>query len=211
MRAGILCAAMFRRAPIDRTLADLLEAQARNARGAAEALGRLLVALPEVGELPETLAEHEREGDRLTRELLARAKALRRPPALLRGMGAGALAKALDDVVDQIEQAGAYLELYGIEAPLEQAQQFVELLAAAAGELEVAVREVRAGRHPQQALEALAGLEHAGDRLERDALSSLFVGGVDPLIAMRWRDVLSALEAALDDARQVGYLIAALL
>lgn len=202
---------MFRRASIDRTLADLLEAQARNARGAAEALGRLLVALPEVGELPAALAEHEREGDRLTRELLARAKALRRPPALLAGMGAGALAKALDDVVDRIEEAGSYLELYGVEAPLVQAQRYAELLAGAAGELEAAVRQVRAGSYPQQALEALAELEHAGDRLERDALSSLFVGGVDPLIAMRWRDVFSALEAALDDARQVGYLIAGLL
>jgi uncharacterized protein Yka (UPF0111/DUF47 family) len=202
---------MFRRAQIDRTLADLLEAQARNARGAAETLGRLLGALPEVGDLPARLAEHEREGDRLTRELLARAGALRRPPALLRGIGAGALAKALDDVVDQIEQAGAYLELYGIEAPLEQAQRYAELLASAAGELEAAIRAVRAGSYPERALAALAELENAGDRLERDALSSLFVGGVDPLIAMRWRDVLGALEAALDDARQVGYLIAALL
>ena len=43
-----------------------------------------------------------------------------------------ALATAIDDIVDYTEQAAAQLDLYGVEAPMEQAVAFADVLVAPA-------------------------------------------------------------------------------
>jgi hypothetical protein len=43
-----------------------------------------------------------------------------------------------------------------------------------------------------------AGLGRRGDRLERDALSSLFDAGIDPMVVIRWKDIYERLEEAID-------------
>ena len=43
-----------------------------------------------------------------------------------------ALAGALDDIVDFAEEAADQLDLYGVEAPMEQAQDISEVLVHAA-------------------------------------------------------------------------------
>ena len=45
-------------------------------------------------------------------------------------------------------------------------------------------------------------LEHEGDRIYRQALASLFEGGIDPMLVIRWKDVHQSLEDAIDRTRQ---------
>jgi uncharacterized protein Yka (UPF0111/DUF47 family) len=51
---------------------------------------------------------------------------------------------------------------------------------------------------------ALRDLEHEGDRLEREALTALFDGGIDPMVVIRWKDIYERLEAAIDACRHAG-------
>ena len=51
-----------------------------------------------------------------------------------------ALATALDDVLDHTEQAAAQLDLYGVEAPMEQAVEFADVLVAAGEQILGALR-----------------------------------------------------------------------
>jgi uncharacterized protein Yka (UPF0111/DUF47 family) len=51
---------------------------------------------------------------------------------------------------------------------------------------------------------AIHDLEHEGDRLERGALSSLFDGGIDPMVVIRWKDIYERLEEAIDACRHAG-------
>jgi uncharacterized protein Yka (UPF0111/DUF47 family) len=53
----------------------------------------------------------------------------------------------------------------------------------------------------QEALE-VRELEHEGDRIYRQAVASLFQGGIDPMLVIRWKDVLQGLEDAIDRTRQ---------
>ena len=41
-------------------------------------------------------------------------------------------------------------------------------------------------------------LENDGDRLFREAFASLFAGGIDPMVVIRWRDIFLRLERAID-------------
>ena len=45
-------------------------------------------------------------------------------------------------------------------------------------------------------------LEHEGDRIYRQAVASLFDGGIDPMLVIRWKDVYQGLEDAIDRTRQ---------
>jgi uncharacterized protein Yka (UPF0111/DUF47 family) len=50
-------------------------------------------------------------------------------------------------------------------------------------------------------------LENEGDRIRRDAVASLFVGGTDPMVVIRWRDIFESLEAAVDACETVAHVL----
>ena len=54
-----------------------------------------------------------------------------------------ALATALDDIVDHSEHAAAQLGLYGVEAPMEQAVEFTDVLVGAGEQIAQALRCLR--------------------------------------------------------------------
>jgi len=201
---------MWRRG-VERTVADLLGEQVAVAGRSVEAVRGLVDELPEPAEeTVAALAKLEEEGDQLARELIGRAAVLRRPGPTLAGGGAQLLAQALDDITDAVVEFGIRLAAYRVEAPLEQALAYLDLLAEAVAALGEAVRQVRRGRAPEEAVSTVEDREHAGDRLEREALSSLYAEGIDPLLALRWTDLLGHLEQALDRCRRAAVLLSGL-
>ena len=50
-------------------------------------------------------------------------------------------------------------------------------------------------------------LENEGDRLQRDAVASLFAGGIDPMVVIRWKDIFESLEAAVDACESVAHVL----
>jgi uncharacterized protein Yka (UPF0111/DUF47 family) len=109
------------------------------------------------------------------------------------------LATALDDVVDNIEEASDLLGLYGVEQPTRQSVEQCRILVGAVEHLCNALASLKGFRGVQNELVALKNLEDEGDRLVRDAIAELFRSPqIDPLIVIRWKDIYEALEAALD-------------
>ena len=50
-------------------------------------------------------------------------------------------------------------------------------------------------------------LENEGDRISRDAVASLFEGGIDPMVVIRWKDVFERLEEAIDACEHVSHIL----
>jgi uncharacterized protein Yka (UPF0111/DUF47 family) len=50
-------------------------------------------------------------------------------------------------------------------------------------------------------------LEDEGDRISRQALVSLFSGGIDPMVVIRWKDVFERLEQGIDACERVAHLL----
>ncbi len=196
--------------PVDTTLATLLEDAGRNVERSALLLRELLAAFPEHATLAQDLADCEREGDRITHDIIYRMGSGRRGRRGRAPFDAGdgyALATAIDDVVDYTEQAAAQLDLYGVEAPMEQAVEFADVLVAAGAEILGALRCLHSGGELSPHLVEIHRLENEGDRLQRDAVTSLFAGGIDPMVVIRWKDVFESLEAAVDACETVAHVL----
>ena len=150
---------------------------------------------PEHATLAQDLKVCEQEGDRITHDIIHRLAGRGRVRAPFDAGDGYALATALDDIVDHSEQVAAQLGLYGVEAPMEQAVEFTEVLVGAGEQIAQALRCLRTGTELAPHLVEIHRLENEGDRLQRDGVASLFAGGIDPMVVIRWKDIFESLEA----------------
>jgi predicted phosphate transport protein (TIGR00153 family) len=195
------------RGPADTTLTNLVEDAGRNVQRSSELLRQLLSELPEHAPLAEELAACEREGDRITHDIIHRLNGGRRVRAPFDAGDGYVLATALDDIVDHTEQAAAQLGLYGVEAPMEQAVEFADVLVAAGQPISAALHCLNTGEELAPHLVEIHRLENEGDRLLRDGVASLFAQGTDPMVVIRWKDIFESLEAAVDACETVAHVL----
>jgi predicted phosphate transport protein (TIGR00153 family) len=180
----------------DREFFGLFERAVANVVRAAELLSEMLADFPDSAGLAREILICEQDGDQLTHEVIRRLNQtfvtpIDREDILL-------LASALDDIVDFIEEVADYLGLYGIEAPMVQAQAQAQVLLDAARELQMAVPLVRDFKDISQHTVEVHRLENEGDGIVRGAIASLFGGGIDPMVVIRWKDLFERLENAID-------------
>jgi len=110
-----------------------------------------------------------------------------------------ALATAIDDVVDLVEESSDLLELYGVESPTRQSLEQCAILVSAVDGIARALHELKAVRKVQPMLVDVKRMEDEGDRVVRGAIASLFQDTrIDPLVVIRWKDIYDALEGAID-------------
>jgi predicted phosphate transport protein (TIGR00153 family) len=190
----------------DPVLMSLVEEAGRNVQRAGLLLSDLLVDYPEHATLARDLKVCEQEGDRITHDIIHRL-AGGRVRAPFTASDGYALATALDDIVDHAEQAAAQLGLYGVEAPMEQSVEFANVLVGAGEQIAQALRGLRTGTELGPHLVEIHRLENEGDRLQRDGVASLFAGGIDPMVVIRWKDIFESLEAAVDACETVAHVL----
>ena len=190
----------------DAELLALVEEAGRNVQRAGLLLRDLLADYPERSTLAGDLFVCEQEGDRITHDIIHRLTS-RRVRAPFDTPDGYALASALDDIVDHAEQAGALLGLYGVEAPMEQAVEFADVLVGAGEQIAGALRCLRTGTQLSPYLVEIHRLENEGDRLQRDGVASLFANGIDPMVVIRWKDIFESLEAAVDSCETVAHIL----
>jgi predicted phosphate transport protein (TIGR00153 family) len=191
--------------PKDREFFDLFEEAATNAVRAADLLDQMLRSYPENADLSRDILICEQEGDRITHDVIQRLNntfvtPIDREDILL-------LAGALDDVVDFTEEVADYLGLYKIEAPMEQAQRLAHILLQATRQVAEAMPRMRDFRDINHYTVEINRLENDGDRTVREAVASLFEGGIDPMVVIRWKDIFERLEEAIDACEHVANVL----
>ncbi|MDQ3769721.1 MAG: DUF47 family protein [Actinomycetota bacterium] len=189
----------------DREFFDLFEEAAANNAKAARLLARMLDEVPEHADMAREVVDCEHEGDRITHAILQRlnqgvAAPLEREDVL-------ELASTLDDVVDLTEETADYLVLYKVEAPMEQALRQADILVRACDAVARALAALRRGDELSALLMEMHRLENEGDREGREAIASLFEGGIDPMVIIRWKDVFERLEEAIDATETVANVL----
>ena len=179
---------------------------ARTSCTAADLLDQLLTDYPDSKELAQEILVCEHEGDRITHDIIDRLNHTFVTPIDREDILA--LASALDDIVDYTEEVADYLGLYKIEAPMDQAIKLAHVLKRPPP-----ARSPR--RSPGCAASATSPhytveinrLENEGDRITREAVASLFDGGIDPMVVIRWKDLFERLEAAIDATEKVANIL----
>jgi uncharacterized protein Yka (UPF0111/DUF47 family) len=192
----------------DAELLELFEEAGRNVQRASTLLRELFAEYPEQPEIAGAVRDCEHEGDRIAHEILSRL-AERGGSGVpdLDAADVHALTGALDDIVDHAEEAADQLGLYGVEAPMEQAQEMTEVLVGAAGQVAESLRGLRAGEDVAPGLVEIHRLENDADRIVRAAVASLFVNGIDPMMVIRWKDIFETLESAVDACETVANVL----
>jgi uncharacterized protein Yka (UPF0111/DUF47 family) len=191
----------------DTELLTLFEQSGRNVQRASCLLHDLFAEYPERPQLADEVRACEHEGDRIAHEILSRLAARGARQADLEAADVHALTGALDDIVDYAEEAADQLGLYGVEAPMEQAQEMAEVLVLVADQVADALRELRDGEELADELVEIHRLENHADRIVRAAVASLFVNGIDPMMVIRWKDIFETLESAVDACETVANVL----
>jgi len=183
----------------------LFEDAARNIVTSGELLDRLLATFPEHPELARDLVVCEKEGDRITAEIVGRLNQTFVTP--IEREDILSLASALDDVVDLVEEAADYLLLYRIEAPMEQAQALAHIVLLSARQIDQAMPLLRDFSDVTPFTTEIHRLENDGDRVVREGMAALFDHGIDPMTVIRWKDIYDRLEGAVDACERVANLL----
>jgi uncharacterized protein Yka (UPF0111/DUF47 family) len=183
----------------------MFEAAATNMVRAADLLDQMLASWPERPELARDILICEQDGDRITHDIINRLNNTFVTPIDREDIIQ--LASALDDIADLTEEVADYLGLYKIEAPMEQAQRLAHILLQAARQIAEAMPRLRDFKDLDHYTIEIHRLENDGDRIVREAVASLFEGGIDPMIVIRWKDLFERLEEAIDACESVANVL----
>ena len=189
----------------DRIYFELFEEAGQNMLRAAALLYELLSDYPDNKQLATEILDLEHEGDRITHDIIDRLNHTFVTPIDREDILA--LASALDDIVDYTEEVADYLGLYKIEAPMDQAITLAHVLKAACRQVCEAIPRLRGFRDISHYTVEINRLENEGDRITRAAIASLFDGGIDPMVVIRWKDLFERLEEAIDAAERVANIL----
>ncbi|WP_283095379.1 DUF47 domain-containing protein [Nocardioides alcanivorans] len=117
------------------------------------------------------------------------------------------LASGLDDVMDEMDEAVDLILLYEIEhLPAELSKQ-VEVLQRCAELTADAMPRLQAMKDLDEFWIEINRLENTGDRSYRRILASLFSGKYEALEVMKLKDVVEALEEAIDAFETVANIV----
>jgi uncharacterized protein len=192
-------------APKEREFFDLFEEAGANIVRAAELLERMLEHWPDGAELAREVVICEQEGDRITHDIIQRLNQTFVTP--IEREDIYALASALDDIVDFIEEVSDFLGLYRIEASMDKATEMGRILHQASRAISDAMPRLRSFKDIHHYTVEINRLENDGDRVLREALASLFETGIDPMLVIRWKDIFERLEDAIDSTEKTANIL----
>ena len=117
------------------------------------------------------------------------------------------LASTLDEILDSIEATADMMVLYRIETPARQAVEQAAVIAKQTAVLKTAIDNLEKRKGLDEHWIEVHRLENDGDRLYRDAVAELFDGDMKCTDIIKWKDIYSTLEHAIDDCEHVANII----
>jgi uncharacterized protein len=194
----------FRLLPTDEGFFSLFDDAAANVATCAGALARLLAdpaGSPAVAEV----IDGERRGDAITGQILKRLDTSFVTPFDREDIHA--LAEEIDDVVDDMQTVAQRVELLAVGRTVPWLTRQADLLVALAAEAVGLMGKLKSMKGLGPHLEAIDRLESEGDRIYNEALAHLFSGEFDALDVLRWKDLVEAMEAAINTMEDIGDVV----
>jgi predicted phosphate transport protein (TIGR00153 family) len=191
--------------PSDPTFYDLFSESALNLVTGAELLAEMLHDDVDRPLLAKRMRDAEHAGDETTHSIVRRVNTTFITPFDREDIYR--LAAALDDVMDFMDEAVDLVHLYEVDdLPKELANQ-VEVIQRAAELTADAMPRLRTMRDLEDYWIEINRLENDGDKSYRRILAKLFNGKRDALSVMKLKDVVEALEHAIDGFETVANII----
>ena len=195
----------FRLVPTDDRFFALFCDSAANVADCARRLRELLADFTDVETKHLMVRECERRGDELTRTILQRLNSTFVTPFDREDIHA--LAEELDDVVDDMLEVSYRLQLASVSEPLPELKAQADVLVHMADETVALIGRLEPMKGIEPHLEAIDRLETEGDSVYRRTLGRLFGGEYDALEVVKWKDIIEAMEAAINTLEDVSNVV----
>jgi predicted phosphate transport protein (TIGR00153 family) len=195
----------FRLVPVDEEFFRLFSESARNVAETARRLTELIENPNDIDEHHSRVVECERRGDEIVRALLHRLSTSFVTPFDREDIHA--LAEELDDVVDDILAVADLLKLVGVEEILPELKEQGDVLVRMAEHCVELIDRLESMRGVQEHLDAIDRLESEGDAVHRRTIVRLFSGELETLEVLKWKDIVSAMEAALNTLEDISDVV----
>jgi predicted phosphate transport protein (TIGR00153 family) len=200
----------FRLLPSDDKFFDLFNAAATNVAECSRRLGEL-VGQPGPGGAAtiDAVIACERRGDDLTRDILRRLNTSFVTPFDREDIHA--LAEELDDVVDDMLEVAYRLQLADRDmAAMPELKQQADLLVQMAEEVVGLIAGLEPMQGLQPHLDAIDRMESDGDAIYRHALRRIYSDEFKARAGLYWKDVIEAMEDALNTIEDISDVIEAI-
>jgi len=196
--------------PREMVFFDLLDEAAANVLATAQFFDQGLRAgdASTWADLRREMKELEHKGDELTHDILDRLNLTFVTP--LEREDIMELAHALDDVVDHLDAVSERFVLYRIDAVLPAAMELSNLAVEGALEIVVLIKSLRTmsdGKEIGRRIRHVHTLENKADSVYHSALAQIFEDPKDPILLIKWKEILDILEEATDDIKLVAQVV----
>ena len=191
----------FRLLPTDDSFFALFSESAENVAECAERLRDRLIDLGDGDAKHEAVVACERKGDELTSSIMRRLTTSFVTPFDREDIHA--LAEELDDVVDDMLAVSALLSLVQVDILLPEVKEQADVLVRMTEQTVELLARLERMKGVQQYLDAIDALESEGDAIYRRCVARLFSGEYDALEVLKWKDIVQAMEAALNTLEDI--------
>jgi len=204
--------------PKDEIFYTLFEKQAGKLMEVSVLLDEILYNPQKLEEISEKVKKLEEEADDLGHNVVDNLRKSFITP--LEGEDIDLLRQKLDDIMDCIEKAVNRMVIYRVSIPLPQyIEKYIRIIKEAIVEIDKGVKKIRNVRKYQNDLHSLCQnlneLENEGDKINRNALKSLFSepqkSPENNLEIIKLKEIYETLENAIDFCEDVGNIFESIL
>lgn len=197
--------ARFRLIPREERFYDDFEALAREITHGARLIQEMVVPEHPIWDRADEIKELEHKCDFLTHGIIQRLNRTFVTP--LDREDIHALARTLDDVMDAIDASASIIRLYQIRVVRTGARDLARIIVDCADEMLKAMQVFEKRKGVTEHAVEINRLENEADRLHQEAVRELFEQERDPLMVIKWKEILDFLEAATDRCEDVANVL----
>ena len=197
--------ARFRLIPREEKFYDDFKLMADQLRAGARMLEQMLAVDPPIADKAHEIKEAEHQCDFLTHEIIQRLNKTFVTPIDREDIHE--LARTLDDVMDAIDSAAALIPLYRIDKVRPGARELTHVILKQTDELRAAVEALEGRKGVLERTIEINRLENEADRIHKNAIGLLFDEEKDPIVVVKWKEILDVLEEATDACEDVANLL----
>jgi predicted phosphate transport protein (TIGR00153 family) len=174
-------------------------------RVGSELLEQMLGQEPVVWDKVDEIKEVEHKCDHLTHQIIQRLNSTFVTPIDREDIHA--LAKSLDDVMDAIDACARFVRLYKIKTLRYGARELARVISLSVDQVQLALQALEKHAGVSERAVEINRLENEADRIHESALRRLFDEETDPVLIIKWKEILDVLEDATDRCEDVANLL----
>jgi uncharacterized protein Yka (UPF0111/DUF47 family) len=117
------------------------------------------------------------------------------------------LASRIDDITDVCYDVSELVQLFKVRSIRPQAVRQAKVLVTAASEVVEMLKNLEGLKNLEPYWIKIHTLENEGDQIWREAVAELFAGSDDAIEIIKWKDIYSLVEVAIDRCEDVANIV----